>query len=101
MIKHGPFSNVIPMLSKQQEKDRRQAEIDRGLATPESKEAARDICIHVLTEDLSLSLGVGLFPAPVDKAAWLLTPDQADELALQLVRNAAEARRWEAEGKKR
>jgi hypothetical protein len=37
-------------------------------------------------------LGVGLYPPPDEGKAWLLTPEQADELALSLVRYAAKAR---------
>lgn len=91
----GPFSNIVSLDAKRSAKEARQLEVARALATPDSIEATRDICLHVLTEDLKASLGVGLFPAPEGTSAWLLTPDQADELALQLVRNAAEARRWE------
>lgn len=76
--------NVIPI-------DIAQRRVNATLVTPNSEEDARDIAIHCLTEDHQQSLGVGLFPPPEGKA-WLLTPDQADQLALTLVRCAAAAR---------
>lgn len=105
MIKHGPFSNVASLSEARTAKEHaaraRQDEVDRALATPDSEEAARDLSLHVTTEDLTQTLGVGIMPAPEGTRAWLLTPDQADAFALQVIRNAAEARRWEANGGKK
>lgn len=85
----GP-SNVIPF-------DFAQHRVMATLERPESNDRAADIATVATTENGARSLGVGLYSPPNDKA-WLLTPDQADALALSLVRCAAEARRMPAFG---
>lgn len=71
-----------------------QRRVDATLERPESAEQARDIATVAMREDGTRALGVGLYSAG-DGKAWLLTPDQADELALSLVRTAAAVRRAE------
>lgn len=78
------MSNVIPF-------DFEQARIDATLVRPESDQQARDITTVATAENGTRILGVGLYSAG-DGKAWLLTPDQADQLALELVRMAADAR---------
>lgn len=84
-------SNVVSLEEIRAERARFQERVDADLCTPDSVDAARDIATHMTTEDGKESRGVGLYPPP-DGKVWSLTPDQADELALSLVRSAALAR---------
>lgn len=67
---------------------RQQRDVESKLEAPSSDECAADIAVVATSEDGTRNLGVGLYP-PRSGVAWLLTPDQADALALSLVRCAA------------
>jgi hypothetical protein len=84
------MSKVIPF-------DFAQQRVEATLERPESDEQAADIATVATTENGTRALGVGLYSPPPGKA-WLLTPDQADQLALSLVRSAAAARRMTEAG---
>lgn len=86
-----PFAAVVSIDDLRRARARKQGEEDAKFACPNTLEAARDIAVHITTEDCKESRGVGLYPPP-EGIAWRLTPDQADELALSLVRCAAAAR---------
>jgi hypothetical protein len=83
---------VLDLEERRKAQAAKQREVERALITPSSVDAARDIALVCLSEDLRAVLGVGLYPPPDEGKAWLLTPEQADELALSLVRYAATAR---------
>ncbi len=86
-----PNAEVVSLEELRRARAARQLAEDAKFSCPNTLDAARDIATHITTEDGTESRGIGLYPPP-EGIAWRLTPDQADQLALSLVRSAAAAR---------